>query len=72
MTNRMRRFSMPAGDNVAAVPGTVGHAQLQDSPAAPAINGLAQIYALAHQRAVATVENERWNRLLRQLLELDE
>ena len=75
MTNRMRRFSVPAVSNVAAVsglPGAIGHLQSQVPQAIPAgSSGLAQIYALAQQQAIATVQERRWNLLLRQLLELD-
>jgi hypothetical protein len=75
MTNRMRRFSVPAASNVAAIsglPGAIGHAQSQMPSASPAGSGLSQIYAIARQQAIATVQERRWNLLLRQLLESDE
>jgi hypothetical protein len=67
MTNRIRNFTtaaQPTASSMAVVP-----AALQN---APMHGALQDVYKLARQQALASVERRQWHELLRRLLECDE
>jgi hypothetical protein len=65
MINHAKRFSIPPPGFTAAGSGRRADAA---ASAAPAPMTLAQIYAIAHQRAAAAVEDRKWHLLLDKLL----
>jgi hypothetical protein len=68
MADHMRRFSMPPPGF--AVANHAGAGLASNPPAQPSPKTtLAQIYALAQQRAMAAVQLRQWNSLVRQLFD---
>jgi hypothetical protein len=65
MADHMRRFSMPPPGFTATAPSVAGLASNQNILPSPK-NSLAQIYALALQRAIASVQQRQWNSLVKQ------
>ena len=66
MSDHMRRFSMPPPGFVAANAGMLGKTSNKSAPTSPA-STLAQIYSLAHQQAIETVNRRQWDELVDRL-----
>jgi hypothetical protein len=70
MINHAKRFSMPPPGFTATGGGRRADAAAAAAPAPmSAPTTLAQIYALAHQRAAAAVEDRKWHLLLDKLMQ---
>jgi hypothetical protein len=68
MVDHMRRFSIPPPGFTAASGLAKGPVAHQPMPA-PALTTLAQVYAMAHQEAVATVQQRQLDLLCKQLFD---
>ena len=69
MINHAKRFSLPPPGFTATGAGIRGdRSNLASQTAPPGPTTLAQIYALAHQRAAAAVEDRKWHELFEKLM----
>jgi hypothetical protein len=68
MADHQRRFSMPPPGFVAASSGAMGLSPTKPIPSSPT-STLAQIYNLAQQQAIETIQRRQWDALVERLFD---